>query len=97
MLFIPLTAIINQPPLPVVSTTIDFMLEKEVQNSDINTYYVQYIGTTATTGKENTQPMYWDIFNEDNLDLVIKTLPKTSMTKKVRIVSITKFQPKVFL
>lgn len=97
MFFIPVTAVINQPPTSIVSTTIDFELEKMMPDRDIKTYYIQFIGTTATTDKEIGQFNYMDSFSEDYFDLVIKTRPKTLIIKKVKIVSVSKFIPKISL
>ncbi len=97
MIFIPLTAIVCQQPSPIVSTTIDFEVNRTTLLEDIKTYHLHAIGTTTTTDRENIFPSYHEIFTEVDFDVVIKILPKSLITKKVKIVSVTEFKPKVIL
>ena len=100
---------LNKPKIEYVSCITT--LEREENNytlylgnvfeKDINMYdFSKYLGTTLTSkGILKTTIMQEELIGlySDDYDLVVKFPSKNSITRKVKIKSITKFTPKIVL
>ena len=100
---------INKPKTEyVICTTALIREEKSYKlnitnfiRNDIDMYdYPKHLGTTITSISTIKTPIMkeeWIGFYNDNYDLVVKLPQFTTLTKKMKIKSITKYSPKIIL